>query len=415
MRLIFVHQNFPGQYCHIIKALAAMGGHQIIGLGITPQTEPLPNGVQYKRYQPKRGNTPDIHPWILDTETKCIRGEACANAAAELKQQGFKPDLICAHPGWGESLFLHDVWPQTPILSYQEFFYQAAGFDYDFDQEFRRNPLNWKQKANIQMKSSFMRLILETSSWNVTPTRFQRSSFPEKWHHQISCLHDGINTMQAAPSKDSKPLTLPNGRVINNDTPLVTFVNRVIEPYRGCHTFIRSIPAIQRTYSKAEIVIVGSDSGEGYGPPPKEGTWRDQFLSEINGSYDPARVHFVGTLDHPSYLKILQKSWVHVYLTIPFVLSWSLLEAMSCGCTVVGSSTAPVQEVIQHKENGLLSDFFDPKDLSKNVCALLEDRQLAQILGHAARATIEQKYSLKTCLPRQLALIELVANGVLGC
>ena len=88
MRLLFVHQNFPGQYCHIIQAIAAKGGHQIIGLGINPLTEPLPNGVHYKRYQLKRSNTPDIHPWILDTETKCIRGEACATAAAELKQQG---------------------------------------------------------------------------------------------------------------------------------------------------------------------------------------------------------------------------------------------------------------------------------------------------------------------------------------
>jgi len=138
--------------------------------------------------------------------------------------------LICAHLGWGKSLFLRDIWPKTPFLWYQEFFYQPEGFNYDFDPEFRHSPLNWKQKAKIQMKSSFMKLVLETSSWNVTPTRFQRSSFPEKWHHQISCLHDGINTMQTAPSKGLKLLTLPNGRVINNYTPLVTFVNRVIDP-----------------------------------------------------------------------------------------------------------------------------------------------------------------------------------------
>ena len=267
------------------------------------------------------------------------------------------------------------------------------------------------QRANIRMKTSFMQLSLEASSWNITPTAFQRSSFPAKWQQQISCIHDGIDTELAAPSTDTAPLTLPNGVKISCDTPLVTFVNRVIEPYRGCHTFIRSIPALQRAHPLAEILIVGEAAGDGYGLSPPEGTWKDRFLTEIKGNYDPSKVHFVGNLDHIRYLQVLQKSWVHVYLTIPFVLSWSMLEAMSCGCALVGSSTAPVQEVIQHNENGLLTDFFDPEALAQNTGALLNNRTQAQRLGRAARATIEQKYSLKKCLPRQLALMELVANG----
>ena len=325
MRLLFVHQNFPGQYRHILQALAADGGHQIIGLGINPLSEALPKGVHYRRYQPKRSNTPEIHPLVLETETKCIRGEACATAAADLRQQGFQPDLICAHPGWGESLFLRDVWPETPLLSYQEFFYQAEGFDYGFDPEFSRDSLTWMQRANIRMKTSFMQLSLEASSWNITPTAFQRSSFPSKWQQQISCIHDGIDTELAAPSTDTAPLTLPNGIKISCDTPLVTFVNRVIEPYRGCHTFIRSIPALQRAHPLAEILIVGEAAGDGYGLSPPEGTWKDRFLTEIKGNYDPSKVHFVGNLDHTPYLKFLKKL-VHVYLTIPFVLSWSMLK-----------------------------------------------------------------------------------------
>ena len=277
MRILFVHQNFPGQYCHIIQALAAKGGHQIIGLGINSLNEPLPSGVYYRRYQLKRGNTPDIHPWVIDTETKCIRGEACATAAAELKKQGFRPDLICAHPGWGESLFLRDVWPQTPLLSYQEFFYQPEGFDYGFDPEFSCSSLDWKQRANIRMKTSFMRLVLETSNWNITPTAFQRSSFPERWQQHISCLHDGIDTELAAPTGNSTAITLPNGTIIDKETPLITFVNRVIEPYRGCHTFIRSILPYN-LHSGAEIVILRNASGTG--SPPKEGTWKDRFLEK---------------------------------------------------------------------------------------------------------------------------------------
>ena len=192
-------------------------------------------------------------------------------------------------------------------------------------------------------------------------------------------------------------------------------MNRVIELYRGCHTFIRSIPSIQSENPEAQIVIMGQASGEGYGPAPTEGTWKDQFLKEIKSKYDSTKVHLVGSLNHSSYLNILRNSWVHVYLSAPFVLSWSLLEAMSCGCSVVGSSTAPVQEVIQHQKNGLLTDFLDPKALAGTVCALLEDRPLAKKLGQNARTTIESNYSLKTCLPRQLALMELVANRIVNC
>ena len=293
MRFLFIHQNFPGQYRHILQAIAKNTSHQVIGLGINPLSETLPSGIHYRRYQPKRGNTPNLHSLILDTETKCIRGEACAQAATELKQQGFKPDLICAHPGWGESLFLRDVWPNTPMLSYQEFFYQAEGFDYNFDPEFSKNLLGLPERANIRMKTSFMHLVLEASNWNVTPTKFQRSSFPAKWHQHISCIHDGIDSELAVPMADSQPLKLPNGKVITRVTPLVTFVNRMIEPYRGCHTFIRSIPAIQSGNSKAEIVIIGSEQGDGYGPGPQAGTWKDLFLAEIEGSYDPTKVHFI--------------------------------------------------------------------------------------------------------------------------
>ena len=260
------------------------------------------------------------------------------------------------------------------------------------------------------MKASFMQLVLETSSWNITPTAFQRSSFPQRWQQQISCLHDGIDTVLTAPSANSKPLTLPNGRVISKDTPLVTFVNRIIEPYRGCHTFIRSIPTLQSAQPEAEIIIVGTS---GMVITLEDSTWKDHFLTEINGNYNQNKVHFVGKLNHSDYLSVLQNSWVHVYLTIPFVLSWSRLETMSCGCTVVGFSTAPVQEVIHHNKNGLLTNFFDPKALAQTVCGLLEDRSLSKRLSKMARATIEQKYSLKKCLPRQLALMELVANGVL--
>jgi len=413
MRVLFVHQGFPGQYRHILRAMAAQPGHQLVGLGISPLTEALPEGVTYVRYGLSRGNGNDIHPWVMETEIKVIRGEACARAASELRRQGFMPDLICAHPGWGEPLYLKDVWPGTPLLTYQEFFYNAFGVDYDFDPELQGTP-DWEACARMRMKNANLLLMLEASDWCVTPTTFQRSTFPRHWQERISTIHDGIDTALAAPDPAVAPLRLPDGTELRRGEPIVTFVNRHIEPYRGCHTFLRALPELQRRHPDARIVIVGQEQGVSYGKAPPTGSWKDLLLAEIEGRYDPSRVHFTGALPYLPFLQLLRLTACHVYLTYPFVLSWSLLEAMSSAAPVVGSATAPVQEVIRHGENGLLVDFFSSDQLVEAISALLADPAKAARLGAAARRTVEQNYSLEACVPRQLALMQLVASGGLA-
>ena len=413
MKLLFVHQGFPGQYIHILRALDAQGSHQLVGLGIEKSSEELPASVQYFQYQLRRGNQPGLHPWMQDIETKVIRAEACAHAANQLKQKGFTPDVICGHPGWGELLFLKDVWPTVPLLTYQEFFYNPRGFDYDFDPELQDQP-HWTDCSRIRMKIANQLLNLEASNWCITPTEFQRSSYPASWRDRISVIHDGIDTDQACPNPNPEPVELEDGTVLTSDDQIVTFVNRSLEPYRGCHTMLRAIPHLQRLAPEAKLLIVGSTSGVSYGSACPEGEWKDMFLKEIKGQYDPSRVHFVGKVPYTKFLPILQHSKVHVYLTYPFVLSWSLLEAMSCGCAVVGSATAPVQEVIDHGRNGLLVDFFDPKQLAEAIAELLTNRNLAQTLGQAARSTVMQRFRLEACVQQQLALIDLVGNRSIG-
>lgn len=414
MNILFVHQNFPGQYSHIIRQLAKEKSLNLVALSITPAQKLVPNTIRVIQYGIQKANTPKIHPWALETESKIIRGEACAKAANQLAQRGYVPDLICAHPGWGESLFLKEIWPNSPILHYQEFYYQSKGFDLDFDAEMQKQTPEWERAAHGIMKNATLQLTLETSSWNVCPTAFQRSSFPSHWQDSISVIHDGINTKLAAPNPSANTLILDKKVTLKPGEQIITFANRSLEPYRGCHTFIRSIPSIQKQCPSAKIVVVGKTTGVSYGASCEQGEWKERFLKEIEGHYDPSRVYFTGALPYQQFLHLLQLSQAHVYLTYPFVLSWSLLEAMSTECPIVGSNTAPVQEVIKHGKNGLLVDFFDHEALAESVTELLHNRELAITLGRKARTTILKNYSLEQCVPRHIQLMNLVASGVLS-
>lgn len=409
MNLLFVHQSFPGQYRHIIRYLSESGSHQIVGLGLHQCSEPLPNGVKYFRYSLQRGNTPGIHDWLLDIDSKLIRGEACAYAAQELNRQGFIPDIICAHPGWGECLFLKEIWPSVPILAYQEFYYRSFGADFDFDPEFQSS-LDWKSRARLRLKNANPLLMLEAADWNITPTNFQKSTFPRSFHHKFSVIHDGIDTSLASPKATLSRLQLPNNISLSSSDAIVTFVNRTIEPHRGCHTFLRSIPHIQRSNPHVHIIVVGSTTGVSYGKPAPSDSWLNEFIPEIQGQCDLNKVHFVGSLPYHQYLSLLNISSCHVYLTYPFVLSWSLLEAMSFSLPVVGSSTSPVQEVISDSYNGLLVNFFSPEEVADSVSQILKDSVLSAKLGANARQTILDNYSLEKCIPNQFSLMQLVSS-----
>ena len=411
MKILFIHQNFPGQYVHIVKRLAQQGGHQMVALGINPldTSRFVSEKLQYFRYPITRGNAKDVHPLVMETETKVIRAEGCVRAAEQLKKKGFEPDLICAHPGWGEPLFLKAIWPDTPLLCYQEFFYNEHGFDSNFDPEFQEER-DWYSQAKLLMKNAYLHLTLDHADWNVSPTHFQASSFPKYHQRQISVIHDGVDLHRAIPNPSAAPLSLPDGTVLKKGQPIVTFVNRRLEPYRGCHTFIRSIPELQGHCPEARIVIVGENQGVSYGAACPQGEWKDRFMAEIEGRYDSSRVHFTGQLPYEQFIPLLQLSACHVYLTYPFVMSWSLLEAMACGCAVVGSDTGPVREVIQHGQNGLPVDFFSPDDLASSVAELLQNPQRSKLFGEAARRTIEKTYDLDACVTRQLALMDLVAS-----
>ncbi|WP_331347117.1 glycosyltransferase family 4 protein [Cellvibrio sp. UBA7661] len=396
MRVLFIHQNFPAQFVHLAPALAADVKNDVRVL--TPSQRPIPKGVKAHYYTIKRSSSENIHPWLVDMETKTIRGEAAFWAALELKKQGFTPDIIIAHPGWGESLFLKEVWPNAKLALYCEFYYQAKGADTNFDPEFSKDETDLA--CRLKLKNATFDLQLAQADAGISPTHFQRSVFPEQFQSKISVIHDGIDTNLIKPNPQ---VTMQlNGKTLTRDDQIITFVNRNLEPMRGYHIFMRALPEILKQNPNARVVIVGGDDVSYGSRPPAGTTWKELLLNEVKSQLDMSRVHFVGKLSYPNFIQLLQLSTVHVYLTYPFVLSWSLLEAMSAGCAIVASDTAPVREVIKQNETGVLVDFFNIDAITEYVSYLLKNSKAKVLLGEMAREIVLQYYNHeKICLPRQ--------------
>lgn len=415
MNILFIHQNFPGQFLHLAPALAAAPDNTVVAMTMKKAASGHWQGVRLVPYAPSRSSTPKIHPWVGDFETKVIRGEACLRAALQLKAQGFTPDLIIAHPGWGESLFIKEVWPHARLGIYAEFFYQPEGADVGFDPEFPAHDV--AGACRVRLKNINNLLHFESADAGLSPTQWQASTFPEPFRSRITVIHDGIDTEAVAPNPEAR-LTLNERISLTPRDEIITFVNRNLEPYRGYHIFMRALPELLRRRPQARVLIVGGRDVS-YGAAPEKGaSWKDVFIHEVRPRIpdgDWARVHFLGNIPYRHFVSLLQLSSVHVYLTYPFVLSWSLLEAMSAGCAIIASDTAPLREAIRHDETGRLIGFFDVAGLVDSVCGLLDDPTARARLGANARAFAKAHYDLKAvCLPRQLAWVSGLAAGITG-
>lgn len=389
MRVLFLHEACPGQYRHLAAALAADPGNSVVFA--TASQDACAPGVVKRPYALARQPSPDVHHYLRWTERAVLTGQAVYRVMRELKAEGFVPDVVCAHAGWGPALYVKDAFPDTRLVGYFEWYYRGRGSDADYLGECTEDDA-------LRLRTRNANLLLELAQCDaaLTPTAFQRAQFPAMAADRLAVLHDGVDTDYFAPA--------PEMPWIAEADQVVTYATRGMEPYRGFPQFMRAVALLQERHPRLHVVVVGEDKVFYGSPLPAGDSWRRRMLAELPG-LDLSRLHFTGPLPYDDYRRVLRASDVHVYLTVPFVLSWSLLEAMATGCLVVGSDTEPVREVIEDGCNGLLVDFRTPSALAARIEHALRLGPAASRLRRAARATVLEHYALRDLLPRQMALL----------
>jgi glycosyltransferase involved in cell wall biosynthesis len=402
VKFLFVHQNFPGQFLHIVRDLVAARRHEIVFL-----TEPNANhisGVRKVPYRKPPAASADAHPAARELDGGVRRAEAVFQVASGLKSLGFEPDIIIGHHGWGEMLNLVDIWPGTPMSGYFEFYYNPDSADVGFDPEFPSNSLD---NPRIRAKNAINHVALNLEQHGHSPTQWQWSTYPAWARERIDILWEGVDldVCQPDPAARRKPLTI-GGMTVKPTDKLVTYVSRDLEPYRGFHLMMRTLPHLLRARKDLKVIMVGSD-GVSYGVmPPEGGTWRERLMKEVGHQIDLSRVVFPGRVSYPDYLAAMKRSDTHVYLTYPFVASWSLRESQALGCAVVGSDTQPVREFITDGVNGVLASFFDPRGLAAKVLEVLENKDLNVRLRNNARDYAVKHLAMADYIAQYRATIE---------
>ncbi len=408
MKYLFVHQNFPGQYLHIVQHLLKDPKNDIVF--ISEPNQNVIQGIRRVNYQAPPPSA-DVHPHVTGYDTAARRAQLVAGLATNLRTLGFRPDIIIGHHGWGELLDIVDVWPGVPVLGYFEFYYSPEGQDVGYDPEY---PVADDQHARIRAMNVINLLALALDQGGQTPTRWQHTRYPDWAQQRIRLLPEGVklDTCKPNPQARTEPLKIGEFTIEPTDQ-LVTYVARNLEPYRGFHTMMRALPALLGANPNLKVVMVGGDDVS-YGARLAQGTWRELMQNELAGKYDASRVCFPGQVGYQIYLRLLQRADVHVYLTYPFVLSWSLRESMACGCAILAADVDPVREFITDGETGILTPGLDSDLISARVQEMLDDPALRARLGANARRYAEQHLDLADNIAAYEAVITELTGQPVG-
>ncbi len=398
MNLLFIHQNFPGQYRQLAPLLRSLG-HNVLGLGASARPELRdPTRLDY-------GWQDDPVPeGLIDAklELQLRRAARVADRCRRLRQEGFYPDAVFFHSGWGEGLYLRDVWPQAVLVCYPELYAGPDLLGFGFDPELGSPPEDMLQL--LRRQNLMAQAAIADSDAVIVPTLFQRDTFPAHLRIRLHVIHEGIDSEHVKPHP-RRHVQLTPQLLLRHGDPVITFVNRQLEPLRGFRVLMQALPTVLRDHPSAQVVLVGG-SGCGYGVASSHPDgYPGELLALLGDGIDRNRVHFVGQLPYDLLIGLLQVSAAHVYLTYPYALSWSLLEAMACGALIVGSANPPVSEVIQDGRNGRLVSFHRPDELAACLLEVLRDPERFAPLAAEGRRTIETRYGLRDSADQYLQLI----------
>ncbi len=400
MHIVWIHQNFPAQFGHIAKRLA--DGQKVRSTFVTNRPPAKPVGIEVVPYQIRGGATRHNSYFTRTFENSVAHAHGVYEAC---KQWGGRPDLVVAHSGFGSSLFLRELW-NCPIINYFEYFYHP----HDSDLDFRPNmPAAERDVLRSYCRNAMLLLDLENCDAGYCPTDWQRSRFPAVYQPKLTTVFDGVDTQVWKRHADA-PRTIAD-RVIPADTRIVTYVSRGFESMRGFDVFIQAAKRIYQAYPNVIFAVVGSDR-IAYGGDQRftrGQSFREHVLSQ--DEYDLSKFIFTGMLPSPALAQLWSIADLHIYLTVPFVLSWSLFNALACGATVLASDTEPVRELITDRENGLLTDFFDVETLASQAVDVLNTPEDFAHLRRAGERLIEERYSLETTLPKLLELYREVKTS----
>jgi glycosyltransferase involved in cell wall biosynthesis len=404
VHVLFVHKNFPAQFGHIAAHLVQQRGYRCT---FASETAPgIAGGIQKIQYKPVGGATEHAH-YLTRTFDNATAHAAGVYEALKPLALRLRPDLIVGHSGFGSTLFLPELFPAARLINYFEYFYHPHNSDMDFRPEW---PVLEEDVLRARTRNAMILLDMEYCHAGYSPTEYQASLMPAAYRPKLRVLHDGIDTefWRRRPPAAERAF---GPHTFGPETRIVTYVSRGFESMRGFDIFLRAAKHIYTADARVVFLIVGSDRVS-YGGDLKfirEKSFREFMLKQDD--YDLSRLIFLGQVKPADLVRVLSLSDLHIYLTVPFVLSWSLLNALACGCTVLASDTAPVREFIRPGETGLLRNFFDVEGFAAAALEVLKDPAAYRHLGQAGERLIREHYSLQTIIPRMTTFYEEVAGA----